>query len=1053
MPSTIRIKLSTIAAIPLLFALALVVHLVLTAHDTHSHTSDLDGLVRFVRHASAYMHETQKERGITAVFTGEGGKLFRERVDEQRRVTDTARATLRDYLVTYDPCVHGEAFSRKVEKLTSGMKLLDDHRTKVDRVIPAEEAIEFYTKHNSDILRIVTAMTRLNDDAEFAIIVAAYENFLQGKERAGLERAVLSSAFAAERFEPGIRQKFESLVVTQDTYFRSFLEFATEEQAELYSQTLSKPVINEVERLRDIAFRRVEATPANLSTEAQFNLAMVWQWLTDISVTRARDGLDDGFDEAEKHAKAFRQNVAGLSAMVPGEEEMFNDLLKSFEAFYEKGKWMAQRYIEDGTEEGNKAMGEFDAFAEDIVKRLEVNKKVMAKHAGFAVDAGKGFDAMTERINLMNEVENKLTLDLHDGVSAIRKSARMSFTLLSVAMSIVTALVVSVIFAVGNRIIRPVEQLTDAVKLVAHGDLDQRIESTTTDEIGELADSFNSMVACLHEAEKEIRQSETKFRALYDSTSDAVMLLDENGFFDCNEATVQMFGCKDKAEFCSKHPGDLSPPEQPCGTDSTVLANQRIATAMEKGSNLFEWTHMRVDSCKEFPAEVMVDALELDGRPALQAVVRDITERKRVQQEIEDYARVVESNNAALEELNQIAEGANRAKSEFLANMSHEIRTPMTAILGFSDILMGSELNQEQLDAVATIGRNGQYLIGLINDILDLSKIEAGKLNVEHIQCSPSQILSEVVSLVNVRARAKNLPLEIEYDGPIPESIHSDPTRLRQILINLAGNAVKFTETGKVRVIARLLDVKSDQPKMQFDIVDSGIGMTDLQVEGLFKPFHQADTSTTRKFGGTGLGLTISRRLAYKLDGDITVKSELGTGSTFTVTIGTGPLDGVDLIDNPRQSEVSSDAKKQEDMPVSGLDCRILLAEDGPDNQRLISFVLKKAGADVVIVDNGKAAHDAALMARDEGTPFDVILLDMQMPIMDGYDATAKLRKAEYAGPIIALTAHAMSTDRDKCLEAGCNDYSTKPIDRVELLSLIAQYASSGGPVADALSK
>ncbi|NQU20691.1 MAG: response regulator, partial [Candidatus Nealsonbacteria bacterium] len=349
---------------------------------------------------------------------------------------------------------------------------------------------------------------------------------------------------------------------------------------------------------------------------------------------------------------------------------------------------------------------------------------------------------------------------------------------------------------------------------------------------------------------------------------------------------------------------------------------------------------------------------------------------------------------------------------------------------------------QEQLDAAATIKQNGEYLIEIINDILDLSKVEAGKLEVEHVQCSPCQILSEVVSLVRVQAAAKDLPLEIEYDGPIPESIQSDPTRLRQILINLAGNAIKFTETGKVRLVARLLDAQSHEPKMQFDVVDSGIGMTEEQIANLFKPFQQADSSTTRKFGGTGLGLAISKRLAEKLGGDITVKSTHGEGSTFSITVGTGPLDGVKLLDNPTEAEISTDANKKSAASKITLDCRVLLAEDGPDNQRLIAFLLKKAGAEVAVAENGQIAHDLALAARDQRTPFDVILMDMQMPVMDGYNATGKLREAGYTGPIIALTAHAMSTDQDKCLTAGCDDYTTKPIDRKTLISKVAQYAS-----------
>ena len=394
----------------------------------------------------------------------------------------------------------------------------------------------------------------------------------------------------------------------------------------------------------------------------------------------------------------------------------------------------------------------------------------------------------------------------------------------------------------------------------------------------------------------------------------------------------------------------------------------------------------------------------------------------------------------------QRAEVATKAKSEFLANMSHEIRTPMTAILGFSDILMQSVTDREQLDAAATIKQNGEYLIGIINDILDLSKIEAGKLEVEHVQCSPCRILSEVASLMRVPAGAKNLPLEIEYHGPIPRSIQSDPTRLRQILINLAGNAVKFTEVGKVRLVARLLDAQCDHPKMQFDVVDSGIGMNQEQIAGLFKPFQQADASTTRKHGGTGLGLSISKRLANMLGGDITVKSTFGKGSTFSVTIGTGSLEDVELLDNPTEAEISADSAKKPAAAKTKLDCRVLLAEDGPDNQRLIAFLLKKAGAEVVVAQNGQIAHDLALAARDEGNPFDVILMDMQMPVMDGYQATGKLRQAGYAGPIIALTAHAMSTDRKKCLEAGCTDYTTKPVERKKLISMVAQYAHREEP-------
>ncbi|MFH1267908.1 MAG: ATP-binding protein [Planctomycetota bacterium] len=259
--------------------------------------------------------------------------------------------------------------------------------------------------------------------------------------------------------------------------------------------------------------------------------------------------------------------------------------------------------------------------------------------------------------------------------------------------------------------------------------------------------------------------------------------------------------------------------------------------------------------------------------------------------------------------------------------------------------------------------------------------------------------------------------------------------------MNLVSNAIKFTETGSVRVVVRFVPGTTRPPCLQFDVIDTGIGMTQEQLAGLFQPFTQADSSTTRKFGGTGLGLTISKRLAELLGGEISVISAPGKGSTLSVTVETGPLDGVRMLDSPTAAMASTKHKiKASATPEITLNCRILLAEDGPDNQRLIAFILTKAGADVTVVENGQIAHDEALATRAAGNPFDVILMDMQMPVMDGYTATARLREAGYAGPIIALTAHAMEGAETACRAAGCDGYAAKPIDRATLLGTIAGY-------------
>ena len=430
--------------------------------------------------------------------------------------------------------------------------------------------------------------------------------------------------------------------------------------------------------------------------------------------------------------------------------------------------------------------------------------------------------------------------------------------------------------------------------------------------------------------------------------------------------------------------------------------------------------------------------------------VRNITERKR--QELD------------LQRAKEAAEAATVAKSAFLANMSHEIRTPLGAIVGFADMLaegctgtcpFGGELFHGYVD---TIRRNSDHLLQLLGDILDLSRIEAGRMVIERIGCSPLDLVEDVRALMQARAADKGLRLDVEIRGPVPATVHSDPTRIRQILVNLAGNAIKFTATGGVRLEVSLLSdpahgdgvgsaTQCTIPRLQFDVIDTGIGLTQEQIAGLFQPFTQADTSTTRKYGGTGLGLAICKRLSTLLGGDIEVRSEPNHGSTFRFTIATGPLEGVPMVTSlePRERSRSAGPSDHNHKCVCGVlaDSRILLAEDGPDNQRLIGTILEKAGAKVTIVSNGQDAVDTALAAM-ANSPFDVILMDMQMPVLDGYDATRQLRSRGYAGTIIALTAHAMSGDREKCLAAGCNDFTTKPIRRENLLAILSATPGQG---------
>jgi signal transduction histidine kinase/CheY-like chemotaxis protein/HPt (histidine-containing phosphotransfer) domain-containing protein/HAMP domain-containing protein len=606
----------------------------------------------------------------------------------------------------------------------------------------------------------------------------------------------------------------------------------------------------------------------------------------------------------------------------------------------------------------------------------------------------------------------------------------------------------AIYFAFRRSTVVRIQSLMAGAARVAAGNLLEPVVPKSNDELCDLTKSFNRMMVQLRESNARTNEAMAKMRELNRTLEARVQ--ERTARLELAQRIAQMghwdYDTVDGSFHLSRQVHALFglDPSKPLRRAALLRAihpeDRRavfsaFARAMSRNAPFSAEFRVWIPNSAEKIITAMAEPTSDDDSSHLRlfGIAQDVTARALAE-------RI--AHRALIEKMD--AESASQAKSAFLANMSHEIRTPLTAIIGFAEAMQEPEQSPlDRSEASRRIVDNGRHLLHLINEILDLSKIESHKLEVEKIPVDPITLLRDVDAVAGMLATEKKLAFAIDCQYPLPRRIETDPTRLKQIILNLCSNAIKFTQHGGVRLH---VSCEPDAERLSITVTDTGIGIAPEQLDRLFQPFTQADSSTTRRFGGTGLGLYISRELARMLGGTVEIHSTPGAGTRAELTVATGPLTADEMLFRAAEAAPTV-AEEDAVLRLHSLSGHVLLVEDSPDNQRLIGHYLRHAGASVELAENGRIGVEKVLSGN-----YDLIFMDMQMPVMGGLEATRLLRQTGYGGPIVALTANAFREDRERAAQAGCDDFLTKPIERPEFYRVLQRYLPrSDAPASDSV--